>query len=51
MTTSALELFDWGAPAAYQLAAVHPARARLGIPRAVRQPLTELPDATDLTAV
>ncbi|MFF8809126.1 NUDIX domain-containing protein [Streptomyces omiyaensis] len=46
----ALELFDWGSPAADQLAAVHHARARLGIPRAVRQPLTELPDATDLTA-
>ncbi|MEU5444600.1 NUDIX domain-containing protein [Streptomyces griseofuscus] len=45
----ALELFDWGLPAADQLAAVHQARARLGIPRAARQPLTELPDATDLT--
>ncbi|MER5984231.1 NUDIX domain-containing protein [Streptomyces sp. NPDC001787] len=45
----ALELFDWGPPAAGQLAAVHQARARLGIPRAARQPLTELPDATDLT--
>ncbi|MDR3081174.1 MAG: NUDIX hydrolase [Streptomyces sp.] len=43
------ELFDWGPPAAGQLAAVHQARARLGIPRAARQPLTELPDATDLT--
>ncbi|MEV4339106.1 hypothetical protein [Streptomyces sp. NPDC049590] len=39
---------DWGLPAADQLAAVHQARARLGIPRAARQPLTELPDATDL---
>ncbi|WP_435057760.1 NUDIX hydrolase [Streptomyces sp. bgisy060] len=45
----ALELFDWGPPAAGQLAAVHQARARLGIPRAARQPLTELPDAADLT--
>ncbi|MFE2268445.1 NUDIX domain-containing protein [Streptomyces lavendulae] len=45
----ALELFDWGPPAADQLAAVHQARVRLGIPRAARQPLTELPDATDLT--
>lgn len=47
----ALELFDWGFPAANQLAAVHQARARLGIPRAARQPLTELPDATDLTTL
>jgi 8-oxo-dGTP pyrophosphatase MutT (NUDIX family) len=47
----ALELFDWGVPAADQLAAVHQARARLGIPRAARQPLTELPDATDLTTL
>ncbi|MFS0691835.1 NUDIX hydrolase [Streptomyces nitrosporeus] len=45
----ALELFDWGIPGADQLAAVHQARARLGIPCAARQPLTELPDATDLT--
>ncbi|MFI9630506.1 hypothetical protein [Streptomyces sp. NPDC052042] len=45
----ALELFDWGPPAADQLAAVHQAHTRLGIPRAARQPLTELPDATDLT--
>ncbi|PZT75216.1 NUDIX hydrolase [Streptomyces sp. AC1-42W] len=43
----ALELFDWELPAADQLAAVHRARAQLGIPRAARQPLTELPDATD----
>ncbi|MGW4548518.1 NUDIX domain-containing protein [Streptomyces violaceorubidus] len=47
----ALELFDWGAPAADQLAAVHQARVRLGIPRAARQPLTELPAATDLTTL
>ncbi|MFJ8547185.1 NUDIX domain-containing protein [Streptomyces sp. NPDC093586] len=47
----ALELFDWGLPAADQLAAVHQARTRLGIPRAARQPLTELPDATDLTTL
>ncbi|QIS75515.1 NUDIX hydrolase [Streptomyces sp. DSM 40868] len=46
-----IELFDWGLPAADQLAAVHQARARLGIPRAGRQPLTELPDATDLTTL
>ncbi|MFE1190048.1 NUDIX hydrolase [[Kitasatospora] papulosa] len=45
----ALELFDWGPPAADQLSAVHQARARLGIPRAARQPLTELPNATELT--
>ncbi|MFD3662766.1 NUDIX domain-containing protein [Streptomyces sp. NPDC058659] len=38
----ALELFDWGPPAAEQLAAVHRARERLGIPKAVRQPVTEL---------
>lgn len=47
----ALELFDWGLPAADQLAAVHQACARLGIPRAARQPLTELPHATDLTTL
>lgn len=47
----ALEFFDWGLPAADQLAAVHQARARLGIPRAARQPLTELSDATDLTTL
>ncbi|MGW5927710.1 NUDIX hydrolase [Streptomyces anulatus] len=46
-----LELFDWGVPAADQLTAVDQARARLGIPRAARQPLTELPDATDLTTL
>ncbi|MFB7267031.1 NUDIX hydrolase, partial [Streptomyces nojiriensis] len=45
----ALEFFDWGPPAANQLAAVHRARAQFGIPRAARQPLTELPDATDPT--
>ncbi|MFE3643648.1 NUDIX domain-containing protein [Streptomyces sp. NPDC059169] len=38
----ALELFDWGPPAAEQLAAVHQAREHLGIPRASRQPFTEL---------
>ncbi|UYQ66801.1 hypothetical protein [Streptomyces peucetius] len=37
----ALELFDWGESAADQLAALHQARTRLGIPKAVRQPLTE----------
>ncbi|MFE0604951.1 hypothetical protein ACFW2T_25655 [Streptomyces sp. NPDC058892] len=45
----ALELFDWGPPAADQLAAIHQARARLGIPRAAQQPFTELPEVTDLT--
>ncbi|MER8041768.1 NUDIX hydrolase [Streptomyces sp. NPDC094032] len=38
----ALELFDWGLPAAHQLAAVHRARERLGIPRAPRQPVSVL---------
>ncbi len=47
----ASELFDWGLPTADQLAAVHQARARLGIPRAARQPLTELPDTIDLTTL
>ncbi|MEU3049036.1 NUDIX hydrolase [Streptomyces sp. NPDC006984] len=37
----ALELFDWGEPAVDQLAAFHQARSRLGIPKAVRQPITE----------
>lgn len=37
----ALELFDWGEPAADQLAALHQARTRLGIPKAVRQPVSE----------
>lgn len=37
----ALELFDWGEPAADQLAALHQARTRLGIPEAVRQPVSE----------
>lgn len=36
-----LELFDWGEPAAAQLAAIHQARTRLGIPKALRQPITE----------
>ncbi|MEU8625056.1 NUDIX domain-containing protein [Streptomyces sp. NPDC048669] len=39
----AAELFDWGADRALQLDAVHAAREQLGLPRAVRQPLTELP--------
>ncbi|MFI6112847.1 NUDIX hydrolase [Kitasatospora sp. NPDC051164] len=47
----ALELFDWGPPAVDQLAAVHQARAGLGIPRAARQSVTELPDATNLTTL
>ncbi|MFH9725817.1 NUDIX domain-containing protein [Streptomyces sp. NPDC017254] len=38
----ALELFDWGPSAGDQLAAVHRARARLGLPAARRQPVTEL---------
>ncbi|MFI6416744.1 NUDIX domain-containing protein [Streptomyces sp. NPDC050842] len=38
----ALELFDWGPPATAQLAAVHRARERLGIPKAARQAVTEL---------
>ncbi|MGW3387426.1 NUDIX hydrolase [Streptomyces cinereoruber] len=40
----ALELFDWGEPAAEQLTAVHQARTRLAIPRALPQPVTELAD-------
>ncbi|MEU0665342.1 hypothetical protein ABZ508_14195 [Streptomyces lavendulocolor] len=36
-----LELFDWGEPAAGQLAALHQARTRLGIPKALRQPVSE----------
>ncbi|MEV0636418.1 NUDIX domain-containing protein [Streptomyces sp. NPDC050619] len=39
----ATELFDWGSEAAGQLAAVHTARERLGLPRAPRQAITELP--------
>ncbi|OYP10422.1 NUDIX hydrolase [Streptomyces sp. FBKL.4005] len=35
-----IELFDWGSSAADQLTAVHRARARLGLPRAIRRPLT-----------
>lgn len=42
----ALEHFDWGEPASEQLAAVHQARERLGIPRAARQPATELSGPT-----
>ncbi|MFC9701393.1 hypothetical protein ACFTWD_11925 [Streptomyces sp. NPDC056943] len=38
----ALELFDWGPPAAEQLAAVHQARRQLAVPKAARQPVTEL---------
>ncbi|MEF9886882.1 NUDIX hydrolase [Streptomyces sp. P9-A4] len=40
----AAELFDWGAATAHQLAAVHQARRQLGLPRATRQPVTELTD-------
>ncbi|MFJ3786046.1 NUDIX domain-containing protein [Streptomyces sp. NPDC090093] len=36
------ELFDWGPHGDEQLAAVHRARALLGIPRAARQAVTEL---------
>lgn len=39
------ELSDWGAPAADQLAAVHRARRRLGLPEAARRPVTELTGA------
>ncbi|MEU1820136.1 NUDIX hydrolase [Streptomyces roseifaciens] len=39
----AAQLFDWGAQAASQLAAVHTAREKLGLPAPARQPLTELP--------
>lgn len=39
----ALCLFDWGPAATDQLAAVHRARAHLGIPRALRRSVTELP--------
>ncbi|MFI6687975.1 NUDIX hydrolase [Streptomyces sp. NPDC050485] len=38
----AAELFDWGPATAEQLAAVHQARRQLGLPRAARQPVTEL---------
>ncbi|MFC5144844.1 NUDIX hydrolase [Streptomyces aureoversilis] len=39
------QLFDWGAEAAAQIAAVHTAREKLGLPAPDRQPLTELPPA------
>ncbi|MBK3642347.1 MULTISPECIES: NUDIX hydrolase [unclassified Streptomyces] len=42
----AMELFDWGPPAVDQLAVVHWARQQLGVPRAVRQPVTELSGPT-----
>lgn len=42
----ATALFDWGGAANGQLAAVHRARQRLGIPRAAPQSVTELPDST-----
>ncbi|MET9728821.1 NUDIX hydrolase [Streptomyces zaomyceticus] len=38
----ALQLFDWGPSAGDQLAAVHRARAALGLPAAQPQPVTEL---------
>ncbi|MDJ0383093.1 NUDIX hydrolase [Streptomyces sp. G-G2] len=37
------DLSDWGPAAEDQLAAVHTARARLGLPPAPRRPVTELP--------
>ncbi|MGW0855070.1 NUDIX domain-containing protein [Streptomyces sp. NPDC002690] len=43
----AAELFDWGPPAAEQLASVHRARRRLGLPEAARRPVTELTGPTD----
>ncbi|TRV80931.1 NUDIX domain-containing protein [Streptomyces sp. 130] len=46
-----IELFNWGPTGADQLTAVHHARARFALPRATRQPLTELPDATDLSTL
>ncbi|WP_424892263.1 NUDIX hydrolase [Streptomyces sp. XH2] len=39
----AAQLFDWDSQAALQLAAVHAARDKLGLPAPARQPLTELP--------
>lgn len=37
------ELFDWGPDSGAQIAAVHTAREQLGIPRAARQGISELP--------
>ncbi|MET8538470.1 NUDIX hydrolase [Streptomyces sp. NPDC005065] len=45
------ELFDWGPAAADQLAAVHEARQKLGLPRAARQPVTELDPAAPWVAI
>ncbi|WP_326812382.1 NUDIX hydrolase [Streptomyces scopuliridis] len=45
------ELFDWGSAAADQLAAVHEARQKLGLPRAARQPVTELDSAAPWVAI
>ncbi|MFI7082754.1 NUDIX hydrolase [Streptomyces anulatus] len=42
----ARSLFDWGPHTSRQLAAVHQARQRLGIPRAARQAVTELTGTT-----
>ncbi|MFB8034027.1 NUDIX domain-containing protein [Streptomyces sp. NPDC056004] len=42
----AIQLFDWGEQTTTQLAAVHQARRRLGLPRAAPQPVTELPGPT-----
>ncbi|MBO0651270.1 NUDIX domain-containing protein [Streptomyces triculaminicus] len=39
----AAELFDWGDETADQLAAVHTAREKLGLPAPIPRPLTELP--------
>lgn len=41
-----MELFDWGPAAADQLAAIHRARQQLGLPRAARQPVTEVTGPT-----
>ncbi|WP_326586462.1 NUDIX hydrolase [Streptomyces sp. NBC_01294] len=38
------ELSDWGPAGADEIAAVHTARARLGLPAPARTPLTELPE-------
>lgn len=40
------ELSDWGPAGARELAAVHAARVRLGLPAPTRTPPTELPDST-----
>ncbi|WP_327348889.1 NUDIX domain-containing protein [Streptomyces europaeiscabiei] len=42
----ATDLFDWSPAAVDQLAAVHKARRQLGLPRAARQPVTQLTGPT-----